>query len=291
MEDCRYYAVEAAHPTPASKPLLINALDRAFANLPNKRPDWEFDKDTLLKCILNSLDPSEYFDCVGYGAFKETYELSGTGDYIFKLCSQKNDTDAEIALLDVAREEGVAHFFLNTQIIPLFGYALPMPVILEQGDCSSGLEWDENRSAFVDYPDWDGRYATHIMIQPRVDSLGTDHEYWAYEECAAYPIVTNTDPDIPPLTNPITGEIIDDEPVDILNIHCLEWLQNFLYYYGKEDLYKLANFVRRYHIGDLHNGNLGFIRRHFNDSIPVPVILDWLSPDSKWIHERAANLP
>lgn len=57
------------------------------------------------------------------------------------------------------------------------------------------------------------------------------------------------------------------EGVNIYHI-CIDWVLDFIEYYGKEMLYKFMDFLTDFHIGDLHSDNIGYINGR-------PVLVDY----------------
>lgn len=271
------YAKNGNTSTPRSEILFRDALDRAFRSLPCHFTNWYRDYNTIFDLIAKCGNPSIYFDHLGHGVFKETYLLSNTDNHAIKFCSQENDTEAEQAILEAAHTEKIDYAFVPTQFISLYGLTCEMPYIVDTGDFSSRVTWCSSASDYVENPNWEGRYATALEIQPYVEPV--EKYQWWFEN--AYHGDDSTENG--PLIDPLTGEEIEYRIVKILSIRSKQWLEAFLNLYGADELCRLANFVEEYYIKDLHNGNLGFI---YKDGKRLPVILDWLSPTSQWIHNK-----
>ena len=277
--------------------LFIRELDKAFAAMENKKSTWLRDRDDLLNIYDFNMNPDEYFDYLAHGAFKETYMLS-SDNYVVKFCSQHNDTDAEQALLEAANEEGVGCAFIPTLFVNYHGHSTPMPNLEADCDSDSCGTWDEKYDTWVENEDWEGRFATGLEIQPTIlYTCNGRGERWSYER--GYGEVRYFEDGVThgpthiisdPAIDPNTGEIIPYEILEVLDIHNKTWIEEYARLYTIAGLAKLADFCDKYHISDLHNGNLGFITStalgiDSPTEYEVPVILDWLSTDARTIHK------
>lgn len=294
------YARRALNPQPHSLALVNHELHTAFCAIAHPyTEDTEQEVNDLLEVITGHYRPDESYSAIGHGSFKETYELNYTRGHVVKFCSQQNDTSAERALLQAAEAEGVGYAFIPTYFVDYHGYTHDMPILVDSAmDGSSHLMWVSERSEYTEDPDWEGRYATALEIQPRIDSTASPTGHWDFTRAYGVHRKWNTDThelefvdDVEPhydmITDPNTGEIVPFQTLARLNIYSKQWIESFLKWYGIKNLEKLADFIQNYHIGDLHNGNLGYF---FDKRGNIPVIIDWLSPDSRWISEKTAGL-
>ena len=280
-----------------AKALLDIQLRSAFASMPNKLPCWEKDRDELLQLITTQNCPNEYFDFLAHGAFKETYMLHRSDNYVVKFCSQQNDTETEKALLEAARAEGVGFAFIPTYFINFYGLTCGMPFMLEDYDGDSDQIWNSEKETYIENEDWEGRYATALEIQPTLNHTVTsdsEYKYWnfhyEYGENAAIINGVRIEPDHKlhaPAIDPNTGEVIPYGVLCDLQIHNKRWIEEFVRFYGINGLVQLANFVQKYRVTDLHNGNLGYILAE--DDTLRPVIIDWFSLDKCSIEEIRAE--
>lgn len=283
--------------------LLNTQLKSAFASMPDKLPGWEKDIEELEQLIATQNCPNEYFDFLAHGAFKETYMLHHSDNYVVKFCSQQNDTETEKALLDAAKAEGIGFAFIPTRFVNFHGLTCGMPMILEDYDGDSAQYWDSEQETYIENEDWEGRYATALEIQPTLlYTVNSDekHEYWrpeyAYGEEAHILGGERVEPDHvlrDPAINPNTGEVIPYDIICNTDIRDKRWIEQFVRFYGIDGLERLANFIQKYHVTDLHNSNIGYISGTALDT-EVPVIIDWLSWDKRSIEgiraETAAKL-
>lgn len=294
------YARRALNPQPHSLALVNHELRTAFCAIAHPyTEDTDQEINDLLEVITGTHSPDEQFDPVAHGAFKETYELNYTRGHVVKFCSQQNDTSAERALLHAAEAEGVGFAFIPTYFVDYHGYTHDLPILVDDAmNGTSHVMWVSERSEYTEDPDWEGRYATALEIQPRINSTAAPTGHWNFLTAYGFRSKWNTDtheleylpieePHFDMITDPNTGEIVPLDTLIRLNIHSKQWIENFLAWYGIKNLEKLADFIQNYHIGDLHNNNLGYF---FDKRGNIPVIIDWLSPDSRWISEKTAGL-
>lgn len=272
--------------------LLNTQLKSAFASMPDKLPGWEKDIEELEQLIATQNCPNEYFDYLAHGAFKETYMLHRSHNYVVKFCSQQNDTETEKALLEAAKDEGMDWAFIPTRFVNFHGLTCGMPFMLEDYDGDSAQYWDSEKETYIDNEDWEGRYATALEIQPTLlYTVNSDenHEYWlpeyAYGEVAH--IVKGERVERDPAINPNTGEVIPYDIIRDTDIKDKRWIEQFVRFYGIDGLERLANFIQKYHVTDLHNSNIGYISGAAlglaDPDLEVPVIIDWLSWDKRSI--------
>lgn len=284
--------------------LLDIELRSAFASMPNKLPGWEKDIDELEQLIATQNCPNEYFDFLAHGAFKETYMLHRSDNYVVKFCSQQNDTETEKALLEAAKAEGVGFAFIPTKFVNFHGLTCGMPFMLEDYDGDSAQYWDSEKETYIENEDWEGRYATALEIQPTLlYTSGSDekHEYWrpeyAYGEEAHIVKGERVEADHvlhDPAIDPNTGEVIPYEIIYDTDIKDKHWIEQFVRFYGIDGLERLANFIQKYHVTDLHSNNIGYISGAalspaYDPDIAFPVIIDWLSWGKQSIEEIRAE--
>lgn len=235
---------------------------------PHDRYDWSGAVNTLgnLGCWLedNDLDttPETYLQMVGYGHFKEAYQLGC--HYVLKLCTRRNPTLEEMQLLGKAESENVADYF-----VPTLFFTLPVhkePAILEPDD-------DEDVEYFPELHCWDYRSGsepdnilTSLEIQPVVDTYRTDED----EDYTPF----NCKDKFSPLF--AKYPILNADNTWGLNGADQQFLEDFAAYYGPEELTALSEFCLTHRVSDLHNGNTGTLALYPGEQ-PRPIILDWLS--------------
>lgn len=283
--------------------LLDIQLRSAFAAMSDKLPGWEKDIEELEQLIATQNCPNEYFDFLAHGAFKETYMLRRSDNYVVKFCSQQNDTETEKVLLDAAEAEGVGFAFVPTRFVNFHGLTCGMPLMLEDYDGDSAQYWDFEKETYIENEDWEGRYATALEIQPTLlYTVKSDekHEYWnpcrAYGEDVRFVEGGRIEPDHvlrDPAINPNTGEVIPYDIIHDTGIEDKRWIEQFVRFYRIDGLKRLAEFVQKYHVTDLHNNNIGYISGAAlglaDPDLEVPVIIDWLSWGKQSIEEIRAE--
>lgn len=274
------YAEKARDPKPYSKTLFRRELSEAFDIMRETcSPKKGKDANILIDIVENTSDPCSHLYYIGKGCFKATYELPHLNNYVVKFCSQKNPTQDEKAILEVAKIENMNFAFCPTGFVDFYGMTCDLDELIDDAydNDDEAQIYDEEAGEWIDNEDWCGRYATALEIQPRVEKAGDT--YWIY-----WRDYENEHGD--PLTNPDTGEIVDYDTIKTLNIASREWLERFLHLYGNTCLERLADFVCKYHIFDLHNDNIGY---WYCDGVKLPVILDWLSPSADWIKKTSLH--
>ena len=203
-------------------------------------------------CLEMYCAPGETFECFSCGAFKEAYHASDS--IVVKFCSVDNETDKEQNLLTAAEDAGLLHLF-----VPTIFHELPCKLPVTQ------LE-DFNSSRYYynyDYHTWDRNSGmedfelNYLEIQPLV--IPSSHI--AYET----------------ITWDTQNEVIPGIPMTVMRripTTNLTWLKSLAENYGAETFKRFAIFCDDWHIWDLHNDNIGFLR---TPEVELPIILDWMS--------------
>lgn len=208
--------------------------------------------EDLGECFDADTAPADMFSCFSSGSFKEAYHASD--DIVMKFCSCENDTEAEAALLNDATAAGFEDLF-----VPTYFHKLPIPMAtLELDDTNSARYfYDSHEQTWVHDPKYGDFELTYMEIQPLVtpaDTLSCTVLPWGYKEETVLGIPT---------------EIVRD-----VGIYNLKWLEAFVNVYGVERFMEFAKFCGEHLIRDLHDGNIGFMRK---GEVEIPIILDWLS--------------
>ncbi len=203
-------------------------------------------------CLEENIPPGEAFECFSCGAFKEAYHASDS--IVVKFCSTDNETKKEQALLAAAKEASVLELF-----VPTFFHQLPINLSVTQLDDinSSRYTYDYHYHTWNRNPNAEDFELNYLEIQPLVIPSSS---HIAYET-----ISWNKQDKI--MGIPIT--VIRRIPTNNLT-----WLKSIINNYGKEFFEKFAIFCDNWHIWDLHNDNIGFLR---TPEVELPIILDWMS--------------
>lgn len=203
-------------------------------------------------CLENNIAPGEAFECFSCGAFKEAYHASDS--IVVKFCSVDNETDKEQSLLAAAEDAGLLHLF-----VPTIFHELPCKLPVTQLDDSNSSRYYYN----YNYHTWNRNPGTedfelnYLEIQPLV--IPSSHI--AYETIAW----------------DIQNEIIPGIPMTVMRripTTNLTWLKSLAENYGTEIFERFAIFCDDWHIWDLHEDNIGFLR---TPEVELPIILDWMS--------------
>lgn len=208
--------------------------------------------EALGECFDEGAAPADAFHCFSCGSFKEAYHAAN--DIVMKFCSCENDTEAEAELLNAAAEAGFADLF-----VPTYFHKLPIPMAtLELDDTNSDrYYYDSYKQTWVHNHEYGDFELTYMEIQPLVtpaSTLSCEVLQWSYKEETIFGIPTETVRDV--------------------GIYNLKWLEAFVNVYGAERFEKFADFCSEHYIRDLHDGNIGFMRK---GEVEIPIILDWLS--------------
>lgn len=203
-------------------------------------------------CLENNIAPGDQFNCFSCGAFKEAYHASDS--IVVKFCSVDNETDKEQSLLAAAEDAGLLHLF-----VPTIFHELPCKLPVTQLDDSNSSRYYYN----YNYHTWNRNPGTedfelnYLEIQPLV--IPSSHI--AYETIAW----------------DIQNEIIPGIPMTVMRripTTNLTWLKSLAENYGTEIFERFAIFCDDWHIWDLHEDNIGFLR---TPEVELPIILDWMS--------------
>lgn len=234
---------------------------------PHDEIDWDGIVNTLGNLGLWLEDepyvtPDYYFGLAAYGHFKETYNVSR--HYVMKLCTRRNPTSEEKALLDRAADAELSEFFAPT----LF-FNLPVtrvPAVLEEED-PDDVEYNPIDHCWELREDYEpDNTICAVEFQPVIDIyLPYDNADWT--EFNVY------DKESPLYSKYPT---LDRSDVRGLDGAAERFVMDFAAYYGLTALIALSDFCLEYHVTDLHEANVGTLALYDGDALR-PVILDWLS--------------
>ena len=202
-------------------------------------------------CLERNISPGCKFDCFSCGAFKEAYHASDS--IVVKFCSTDNETEKEQALLAAAEEADILELF-----VPTFFHRLPVNLSVTQLDDtnSSRYTYDYHYHTWYKDPDIDDFELNYLEIQPMV--IPASHiayeNIWDFEE------------------NPIPS--VPMSVIRRISTYNSTWLKSIVENYGEEFFKKFAIFCDDWHIWDLHEDNIGFLR---TPEVELPIILDWMS--------------
>lgn len=240
----------------------LQDIERSFLDFINTYQEPKFQmieaekvKNTieeLSECFDANRGPGEIFDYFSSGSFKETYRASD--DIVMKFCSCENDTEGEARLLALAEEADFADLF-----VPTYFHELPVPMaVCHLDDTNSDrYHYSSCKHTWVHNEECGDFELTYMEIQPLVtpaEALVCETLPWRYKEKIIFGIPTETVRDV--------------------GIYNLKWLEAFVNVYGAERFEKFADFCSEHYIRDLHDGNIGFMRK---GEVEIPIILDWLS--------------
>lgn len=207
--------------------------------------------DGIGNCLEMHCAPGEVFGCFSCGAFKEAYHASDS--IVVKFCSTDNETKKEQALLAAAEEADILELF-----VPTFFHRLPvnLPVTQLDDTNSSRYTYNYHYHTWCKDPSVDDFELNYLEIQPMV--IPASHV--AYEN-----IRGSEETPIPNISMTVIRRIPTNN---------LTWLKSIVENYGKEFFEKFAIFCDDWHIWDLHEDNIGFLR---TPEVELPIILDWMS--------------
>lgn len=203
-------------------------------------------------CLETYCAPGEVFNCFSCGAFKEAYHASDS--IVVKFCSTDNETKKEQALLAAAKEADILELF-----VPTFFHQLPVNLSVTQLDDSNFSRYYYN----YNYHTWNRNLniedfeLNYLEIQPLViPSSHITYETTSWNK---------------------QDEIILGVPITVVRripTANLTWLKSLVENYGIDTFKRFAIFCDDWHIWDLHNDNIGFLRTR---EVELPIILDWMS--------------
>lgn len=203
-------------------------------------------------CLEMHCAPGEVFNCFSCGAFKEAYHASDS--IVVKFCSTDNETKREQALLAAAKEANILELF-----VPTFFHQLPVNLPITQLDDtnSSRYTYDYHYHTWRRNPDIEAFELNYLEIQPIVvPASHVAYENIGWDE---------------------QGEVIPGISMTVVRripTRNLTWLKSIVENYSKEFFEKFAIFCDDWHIWDLHEDNIGFLR---TPEVELPIILDWMS--------------
>ena len=111
-------------------------------------------------------------------------------------------------------------------------------------------------------------------VKSTIEVLGECFAAGAAPAASCYPASTLSCEILPWRYKEETVLGIPTETVRDVGIYNLNWLEAFVNVYGAERFMKFADFCGEHLIRDLHDGNIGFMRK---GEVEIPIILDWLS--------------
>ncbi|NLV87522.1 MAG: hypothetical protein GX025_09975 [Clostridiales bacterium] len=251
----------------ADTPMLtcLHAIDRAVdemfayneaAGIPLNPVLVDDIKSDLFSIAITGGRPADYFNELGHGVYKECYSLFG--GWIVKFASPRNNTAAEKQILEAAAEAGLSQVFLKTIFIDL-PVELPADILSSDDDIIDTFL--SNYSEFTCGSDT----LNTMIFQPRVaiSSELPDREVPCWEEEYIKDPLEFTNGIKVPYSQCYSTEISS-----------LTWLQACIDTYGDDIFGRLCEFIDRFHLSDLHTGNIGYL---ITPNAEFPIILDWVS--------------
>lgn len=255
-----------------------------IAELSSKYPRLDAELNTIamrmrdlgdLMDAPNCPTPSDYFELIGFGHFKECFCFSPS--LVIKFCAERNPTDEEEKALQDAFANDLDFLFL-----PTFYYELPhclSSTELEKDDEDYEV-YDEETSDWVKNPEWeDNTLITHMCIQLTAETAEVKYfnpkdnylNKLADAECGIHGRSWTQTREVIGLP----GNASSDD-YEGLNGICLLWARDLAQMYGIDALRRFSDFCVDYHIWDLHSSNVGYVSSG-RGAESVPVIMDWMS--------------
>lgn len=210
---------------------------------------------SLQTIMQNNQYPSDFFDDLGFGSYKECYE-SGIPGWVIKFASSTNPTKEEIKGLDDAMENDMLHLLPKTYYFDL-PYSIPLGFLEQEPNPEYEDDDDEAPEA------WINQFADCIILQEQCNNM--------VDYCEGYNNELKIDME-GDKTIELNGEVF--KKADVLSLNWIDetWLTLVLEKYGKSGLLQLNNFLEQFGWDDLRPVNIGV------NSQGLPVIFDWMSP-------------
>ena len=167
-----------------------------------------------------------------------------------RVSATDNETKREQALLAAAKEANILELF-----VPTFFHQLPVTQLDDTN--SSRYTYDSHYHTWRQNPDIEAFELNYLEIQPIVvPASHVAYENIGWDE---------------------QGEVIPGISMTVIRripTRNLTWLKSIVENYSKEFFEKFAIFCDDWHIWDLHEDNIGFLR---TPEVELPIILDWMS--------------
>lgn len=210
---------------------------------------------SLQTIMQNNRYPSDFFDDLGFGSYKECYE-SGIPGWVIKFASSTNPTSEEIKGLNDAVENNIDHLLPKTYYFDL-PYSIPLGFLEQEPNPEYDGDDDEAPEAWMD------QFADCIILQEQCNNMVD----YCEENNKEFKVTIKGGKMIE-----LNGEVF--KKVDVLNLNWIDktWLTLVLEKYGKSGLLQLNSFLEEFGWDDLRPVNIGVNSQGF------PVIFDWMSP-------------
>jgi len=227
-----------------------NALIQAVHPKTDKDRDYvSWTLDAFKDMLQRRYKPRQYWEYVNNGCFKEVFRPWTAAPCVVKFVSQENNTDEEYSLLQCAKEEGVAQFFIPTYFVDLF--------------CPLDAEWLDDYSDVEDEDTDEIVYHAQQLVSVQVQPVATVHEdctYFTTREAEELEWVA------------ADGNVVLSDTMDTLahKVWSREWILKALACYSAAELDRFAYFLDEYCVSDLHSANVGYYKGQ-------PIILDCMS--------------
>lgn len=205
--------------------------------------------DAFKDMLQRHYKPGQYWEYVNNGCFKEVFRPWDAAPCVVKFVSQENNTDEEYSLLQCAKEEGVAQFFIPT-------YFVEIPWCLD-------AEWLDDYSEVEDEDSDEIVYHTQqlacVQVQP-VAHVHADSTHMNSKETTKRKWVA------------ADGNVVQNDTMMTIayNVFSREWVLKAVAYYSAAELDRFAYFLNKYFVSDLHSANVGYYKGQ-------PIILDCMS--------------
>lgn len=237
----------------------IMNLEQFLNQIPNL-DDYDTHLHNLTAILQNGESPSDYYNFIDSGAFKEVYQLNN--NYVVKFCSTENPTQEEHKLYQIAHNE----LEENNIFLPVYCYYFNQNEHVDLLEVSDGYYSYDETSGEEKY---NPMYATALEIQPVIECTLDQASNWCedYDE----ELFSATSEEV--LNMLVIWNQYDNFYL-YLNNDEVFWAFSILYNYGEAGLKAIAQFFNKYYITDWHSENIGWIKQ--NDKL-LPVIFDYFS--------------
>lgn len=237
----------------------IMNLEQFLNQIPNL-DDYDTHLHNLTAILQDGENPSDYYDFINSGAFKEVYQLNN--NYVVKFCSVKNPTQEEHKLYQIAHNE----LKENNIFLPVYCYYFNKNENINFPKISDGYcSYDE----ISEEEKFDPMYATALEIQPIIECTLDQAANWCEDYDEELFSATSEE-----LLNILAIWNQYDNLYLYPNNNEVFWVFSIFYNYGEAGLKAIAQFFTKYYITDWHSENIGWIKK--NNKL-LPVIFDYFS--------------
>ena len=228
-------------------------LEQFLNQIPNL-DDYDTHLHNLTAILQDGENPSDYYDFIDNGAFKEVYQLNN--NYVVKFCSVENPTQEEHKLYQIAHNE----LKENNIFLPVYCYYF---------NKNENINFPKIFDEISEEEKFNPMYATALEIQPIIECTLDQAANWCedYDE-ELFSATSEELLNILAIWNQYDNLYLYPDNNEVF------WVFSILHNYGKAGLKAIAQFFTKYYITDWHSENIGWIKQ--NDKL-LPVIFDYFS--------------